>query len=131
MLSTLTCVVHTQYELPGISPEPVPPEPVPPEPVPPEPASFIVESSGIMPKVYCVCTVCHASSGGVEPHETIPSSPVHVEKPGGSEAGDDGGCVAPSPHVNSNAEDGPVMMHKPDGCANAGSGFEQSLTPWW
>ena len=126
MLSTLTCVVHTQYELPGISPEPVPPEPVPPEP-----ASFIVESSGIMPKMYCVCTVCHASSGGVEPHETIPSSPVHVDQPGGSEAGDDGGCVTPSPHVNSNAEDGPVMMHKPDGCANAGSGFEQSYTPWW
>ena len=56
----------------------------------------------------------------------------HVEKPGGSEAGDDdGGCIAPSPHVNSNAEDGPVMMHKPDGFANAGSGFVQSYTPWW
>ena len=56
----------------------------------------------------------------------------HVEKPGGSEAGGaDGGSAAPSPHVKNNADDGPVVMQIPVGFANAGSGFEQLLTPWW
>jgi hypothetical protein len=67
-----------------------------------------------MPKMYCVCTVCHASSGGVEPHETIPSSPVHVDQPGGSEAGDADGGDADGDALHSNLRLNPfVTQHSP------------------